>query len=98
MEIIKKKLEFPVELKHRCNMFLKRKCLEITYINGYLVEFKNTNITTLSPHKILLKSGSKEVVILYYGEYYHDDKIFFINDTTNACSFNKLRELVATYF
>jgi len=98
MKVVKKKLEFPEELKDRCNTYLSRKNLEITYINGYLIEFKNTNISSLSPHKILIKSDAREVVILYYGEYYYDDKTFFINDTSTACSFHKLRELVASYF
>ena len=40
----------------------------------------------------------KEVVILYYGEYLYDEELFFINDTNNRCTFQKLRELVVNYF
>ena len=98
MKINKKKLEFPKELKDKCNRYLSRKTLEITYFDGYMVEFKGTNISTISPHKILLKSKEKEVVILYYGEHLYDEELFFINNTKNGCSFQKLRELVVEYF
>lgn len=98
MRITKKKLEFPKELKDKCNRYLSRKTLEITYFDGYMVKFTGTNISTISPHKILLKSKEKEVVILYYGEHLYDEELFFINNTKNGCSFQKLRELVVNYF
>ena len=98
MEIKKKKLEFPKEIKDKCDRYLSRKNLEITYINGYMMEFTKTNFSTISPHKILLKTKEKEVVILYYGAYLYDDELYFINDTNNACTFPRLRELVSNYF
>ena len=76
MRITKKKLEFPKELKDKCNRYLSRKTLEITYFDGYMVKFAGTNISTISPHKILLKSKEKEVVILYYGEHLYDEELF----------------------
>ena len=98
MKIKTKKLEFPKEIQDKCEKYLKRKTLEITYLNGYMVEFKGTNLSTISPHKILIKSSDKEVVILYYGEYYYDEELFFINNTKNGCTFSKLRELILNYF
>lgn len=98
MKIKTKKLEFPKEIQDKCERYLKRKTLEITYLNGYMVEFKGTNLSTISPHKILIKSSDKEVVILYYGEYYYDEELFFINNTKNGCTFSKLRELILNYF
>lgn len=98
MKINKKKLVFPKEIKDKCDRYLSRKNLEITYLNGYMIEFENTNFSTISPHKILMKSKEKEVVILYYGEYLYDDELYFINDTNNACTFPRLRELVSNYF
>ena len=98
MKITKKKLEIPKELKDKCNRYLSRKALEITYFDGYMVKFAGTNVSTISPHKILLKSKEKEVVILYYGEHLYDEELFFINNTKNGCSFQKLRELVVNYF
>ncbi len=98
MRITKKKLEFPKELKDKCNRYLSRKTLEIAYFDGYMVKFAGTNVSTISPHKILLKSKEKEVVILYYGEHLYDEELFFINNTKNGCSFQKLRELVVNYF
>ena len=98
MKINTKKLMFPMEIKEKCDRYLSRKNLEITYYNGYMVEFKNTNFSTISPHKILLKSKEREIVILYYGEHYYDEELYFINDTNNACTFPRLRELVTNYF
>lgn len=98
MRIYKKKLEFPKEIQEKCERYLSRRTLEITYLNGYIVKFSGTNMSAISPHKILIKSSDKEVVILYYGEYLYDEELFFINDTNNRCTFQKLRELVANYF
>ena len=98
MRIYKKKLEFPKEIQNKCERYLSRKTLEITYLNGYMVNFSGTNISAISPHKILIKSSDKEVVILYYGEYLYDEELFFINDTNNRCTLQKLRELVVNYF
>ena len=58
MKIKTKKLEFPKEIQDKCERYLKRKTLEITYLNGYMVEFKGTNLSTISPHKILIKSSN----------------------------------------
>ena len=98
MKIKTKKLVFPKEIKDKCNRYLSRKNLEITYINGYMMEFQNSNLSTISPHKILIKSDEKEVMILYYGEHLYNDELFFINNTKNGCSFQRLRELVVNYF
>ena len=98
MKIKTKKLEFPKEIQDKCERYLKRKTLEITYLNGYMVEFKGTNLSTISPHKILIKSSNKEVVILFYGEFYYDEELFFINNTKNGCTFSKLWELISNYF
>lgn len=98
MRIYKKKLEFPKEIQEKCERYLSRRTLEITYLNGYIVKFSGTNMSAISPHKILIKSSDKEVVILYYGEYLYDEELFFINDTNNRCTFQKLRELVVNYF
>ncbi len=98
MKVKKKKLEFPKEIQDKCDRYLSRKTLEITYLNGYMVGFDNTNLTYISPHKIILKSKEKEVMILYYGEHLYDEETFFINDTSKACTFQKLRELVVNYF
>jgi len=44
MRITKKKLEFPKELKDKCNKYLSRKTLEITYFDGYMVKFAGTTM------------------------------------------------------
>lgn len=98
MNIRKRKIKFPSEVKNKCNRYLSRKTLEITYFDGYMIDFTNTNFSTLSPHKILLKSKEKELIILYYGDYYCKGELYFINDTKNPCSFQKLRQLVGNYF
>lgn len=93
MKIKTKKLEFPKEIQDKCERYLKRKTLEITYLNGYMVEFKGTNLSTISPHKILIKSSNKEVVILYYGEYYYDEELFFINNTKKRMHIFKIKRI-----
>lgn len=44
MKIQTKALEFPQEIKDKFERYLSRKRLEITYYNGHIVTFKNTNV------------------------------------------------------
>ncbi len=53
MKINKKKLEFPKEIKDKYDRYLSRKKLDITYIDGYMIEFKNSNFSTLSDNTII---------------------------------------------
>lgn len=98
MKFDKKRLEFPEETKEQFERYLSRKTLEITYYDGYMINFGNANISAISPYKVIMKSRTKELVILYYGDYMYDENLYFINTTKNACTFARLRELVRNYF
>ena len=98
MEFKKKKLKFPAKIKSDIERYLTRKNLEITYFEGYMMELDKANISNISPHKILFKKEDKELVILYYGDHHYDDKLFYINESKNPCTFGKLRELISKYF
>ena len=49
----------------------------------------------VNPNKIVIKKSEKEVIVLYYGEYYHDEDAIFLYDIQHRCSWNKLKELMA---
>ena len=98
MEVIKKELEFPKEIKDQFEKYLSRKTIEITYVNGLMVEFDKSNFCSISPYKIVMKSDDITLVILYYGEYHQTEGLYFVNDANNPCTFPKLREIVTKLF
>ena len=98
MEVIKKELAFPQEIKDQFEKYLSRKNIEITYVNGLMIEFSKSNFCSISPYKIVMQSDNIGLVILYYGEYHQSEGLYFVNDADHPCTFPKLRELVAKMF
>lgn len=94
MEIYNKKLKFPEETKAKLESVVGTKNTEITYINGNLISFKGTNMDCINPNKAIVKKGEKEIILLFYGQYYEDPDAFFIYNINHKCSWNKLKEIL----
>ncbi|MEG2232957.1 MAG: hypothetical protein RRY16_03245 [Bacilli bacterium] len=45
----------------------------------------------INPSKIIIKKSGKEIVVLFYGEYYYEEDAIFIYDIHNKYTWNKLR-------
>ena len=88
------KVEFPEFMKDKLESFIKRKNLGITYENGSIVRFHNTNIDVLEPHKIILETENNQVVLLYFGNYLENKNKFYLYNLANPISFTTLQELV----
>ena len=95
MEIYNKKMKFPEDIKKKLETTVGIKNTEITYINGGLISFKGTNMDCINPNKAIVKKGNKEIILLFYGQYYVDQDAFFIYDIHHKCTWNKLKELLS---
>lgn len=67
------KLKIDSEFKEKINKTFSRKNLEITYFNGYIVKFNKCNMESISPHKILFSSPTKNLIVLHYADYMEND-------------------------
>lgn len=95
MKISSKKMKISDDFKNKLETTLGIRNTEYTYIPGQLIQFKGTNICCINPNKILIKKSGKEIMVLYYGEYYYDADALFIYDIQHRCTLNKLKELMA---
>lgn len=95
MKISSKKMKISDDFKNKLETTLGIRNTEYTYIPGQLIQFKGTNMCCINPNKILIKKSGKEIMVLYYGEYYYDADALFIYDIQHRCTLNKLKELIA---
>lgn len=91
MKICSKNMTITTELKKKTEMTMGIKNIEITYIPGNLIIFDITNMDYINPSKIIIKKSGKEIVVLFYGEYYYEEDAIFIYDIHNKYTWNKLR-------
>jgi len=92
------KLKIDSEFKEKINKTFSRKNLEITYFNGYIVKFNKCNIESISPHKILFSSPTKNLIVLHYADYMENDGLYFVDGESEPLTITKLRDYVRNYF
>ena len=59
MTLKMEKIGIEQELKDKINKAIRKKTLENTYYNGYIVKFDKCNIESITPHKILISNEEK---------------------------------------
>ena len=93
MKINLKKIVFPEDMKDKINSYIKRKDVDVTYIEGCLAEFEYCNLNAIEPHRIIIKTKQNELVVLYYGNYSENKNQFYLYDLSTPISWTSLREL-----
>ena len=93
-EIEIKNLGFPVALKQRVERYLPTKSLDITYINGQLITFNNTNVNVINPYRILIKKGNKEIMLLCYGDFYEEENAVFLYTFKNRIAWESVKKVL----
>lgn len=80
-------LEFPLCIKNKILKIKDITKLNIEYISGKNIIFKNTNLGLIEPHKIIISNNTKSIAIICYNKdttlYKHDLSIITINELTN---------------
>ena len=94
MNICSKNMEMSSDFKKKLESTIDIKNVEYTFISGQLIQFKKSNINCINPNKIIIKKSGKEVIILYYGEYYYEEDAISLYDIHNKCSLNRLKKLL----
>lgn len=95
MNICSKKMEISQDFKKKLESTIGITNTEYTYIPGQLMQFNNSNIDCINPNKIIIRRSGKEVMVLYYGEYYFEEDALFLYDIHNKCSLNRLKEILS---
>ncbi len=91
---------FPLALKDKVLENVNKRKLNITFLNGAIIEPNNANIRFIEPYKIIFKSKSsnptKYLVALVFDEELGSNLTIFINEIgeINKCSVSKLIKIV----
>lgn len=98
MKIKLQRIELEQEIKNKLDAIIKGKKLEITYYNGYLTKFDKCNVESISPHKIVISSDEKILLIMYYADYLETGGLYFIFGETQSFNITNLKEYIKKYF
>lgn len=92
------KIGIEQELKDKINKAIRKKTLEITYYNGYIVKFDKCNIESITPHKILISNDEKNLLVMHYADYHENSEIYYIDGEKQPLTITGLKEYVKKYF
>ena len=98
MELKMEKIRITQELKDKINSAIKKKTLEITYFDGYIVKFDKCNIESITPHKILISNDEKNLLVMHYADYHENDEIYYVDGEKQPLTITGLKEYVKNYF
>lgn len=94
------KKSFPKQLQDKILSGVKKRQLDITFIDGAFIEAENTNIRFIEPYKVIFKSKdnnpTKYLVALIFDKELGSNLTIFINEigAINKCSITRLLQLV----
>ena len=69
-------LIFPSELKNKLNMKVGKSNLDISFINGHIINIDKTNLSITEPHKIIVNNNVNTLIAYVYD---NNDKIYLPN-------------------
>ena len=69
-------LIFPSELKNKLNMKVGKSNLDISFINGHIINIDKTNLSITEPHKIIVTNKINTLIAYVYD---NNDKIYLPN-------------------
>lgn len=89
MNVSIKTLEFPLCIKNKILRIKDITKLNIEYISGKNIIFKNTNLGLFEPHKVIINNNYNGIVIFCYNE----DTTFYKNDLSTI-TMNELTDII----
>ncbi len=84
-------IEFPRSMKIKIDTYIKSSDINVEYILGRIINFKDTNISGIYP----LTINNKTITVLYYGNYMQDKNKFFLENIKNPISWTSLKEYIS---
>lgn len=83
-------LEFPLCIKNKILRIKDITKLNIEYISGKNIIFKNTNLGLFEPHKIIISNGIDTLVLLCYD----DDTNLYNEELSDVVTISELTNIV----
>ena len=77
--ILVERLLFDNEVKESLNKSFKSSGIKGTYYDGYILKFDNSNVYSITPHRIVFSKKGDNLLVLYYDEYHENMDLFFIS-------------------
>ncbi|MDO5569060.1 MAG: hypothetical protein Q4G04_02990 [bacterium] len=86
-----KTLEFPLCVKNKILRIRNITKLNIEYISGKNIIFKNTNLGIKEPHKIIISNDNQGIVLLCYDD---TDTTLYREDLSHIITLNELTRII----
>ena len=64
--------------KEELNKMAKHCGINVTYYDGYILEFDKVNVHAITPHKLVFSKNGYYLTVLHYDEYHEDDDLLFV--------------------
>ena len=82
--------------KEELNKMAKHCGINVTYYDGYILEFDKANIDGITPHRLIFSKNGKELIVLHYDEYHEDDDLFFVDG--EKYTLYEIKKYIRNYF
>lgn len=82
--------------KEELNKMAKHCGINITYYDGYILDFDKVNVHAITPHKLVFSKNVDYLTVLHYDEYYEDDDLFFVDGKKNTLLI--IKKYIRNYF
>ena len=89
MQVSMKIMTFNNYTKEELSKMAKHCGINITYYDGYILEFDKVNVHAITPHMLVFSKNGDNLIVLYYDEYYEDDDLFFVDGKKEYVTYNK---------
>ena len=79
--------------KEELNKMAKHSGINVTYYDGYILEFDKVNVHAITPHMLVFSKNGDYLTVLYYDEY---DDLFLVDG--EKYTLNTIKKYIRNYF
>ena len=87
---------FNEDTKEELNKMAKHSGINVTYYDGYILEFDKVNVHAITPHKLVFSKNGDYLTVLHYDEYHEDDDLFFVGGERHTLL--TIKKYIRNYF
>ena len=82
--------------KEELNKMAKHCGINVTYYDGYILEFDKANIDGITPHRLIFSKNGKELIVLHYDLYHENDNLFIVDG--EKYTLYEIKKYIRNYF
>ena len=71
---------FNEDTKEELSKMAKHSGINVTYYDGYILEFDKVNVHAITPHKLEFSKREDCLTVLHYDEYHEDSDLFIVDE------------------